>query len=86
MMQRDEKENRGVQPKTAETHGETLFWGCHRHREKSFRNETCNVITNSMVLILDGNSEHVVQEGRRMCLFSGELTVLDLIKCLKQIK
>ena len=57
MMQRDEKENRGVQPKTAETHGETLFWGCHRHREKSFRNETCNVITNSMVLILDGNSE-----------------------------
>ena len=33
-----------------------------------------------MVLILDGNSDHVAHASRKI-----DLTALDLIKCLKQI-
>ena len=41
-----------------------------------------------MVLILDGNSEHVAQPLRQLGLFGENkfLTAIDLIKCLKQIK
>ena len=42
-----------------------------------------------MVLILDGNSEHIAHEIKKICIFGKRLrfeTALILNKCLKQIK
>ena len=42
----------------------------------------------SIVIILDGDSEHAAQARRKIVLFQKNLfvTPLDLIKCLKHIK
>ena len=43
----------------------------------------------SMVLILDGNSEHVAPTFRKISLFEENIRIgnaLELFKCLKQIK
>ena len=50
---------------------------------------TVNEAVNSMVLILDGNSEHVTHAWRKVGLSEEQtrfVTALVIIKCLKQIK
>ena len=47
-------------------------------------------LLNTMVLVIDGNSNHVVLAWRKMGLFGEKkiryVTIFDLIKCLKPIK